>query len=167
METQPDVRRRLLSFAVVGGGYSGVETAGQILDLFRAIRRYYPGIKSGDVHVSLIHSRDHLLPTLSRSLGQYAGDELRSRGLDLRLNQRVRAVTASYVQLEDGTRIETNTVISTIGNAPHPLVTRLAEDSGLEMVRGRIRTDATGRPPGAERLWAAVDCSSFPMRDGG
>jgi NADH dehydrogenase len=120
LETRPEVRRRLLSFVVVGGGYSGVETAGQILDLFRAIRRYYPRIKRRNIHVSLIHSCDHILPTLSRSLGQYAGDKLRQRGLDLRLNQRVCAVTASYVQLDGGSRIETHTVISTIGNAPTP-----------------------------------------------
>ena len=42
METRPEIKRRLLTFVVVGGGYSGVEIAGHILDLFHSIHEYYP-----------------------------------------------------------------------------------------------------------------------------
>ncbi len=68
LETRLDIKRRLTSFVVVGGGYSGVETAGHILDLFRAIRGYYPGVAAADLAVYLIHGGDHLLPTLSHPL---------------------------------------------------------------------------------------------------
>src|SRR5215475_11617427 len=43
LETRREIRERLLTFVVVGGGYSGVETAGNLLDLFSAIHPYYPG----------------------------------------------------------------------------------------------------------------------------
>jgi len=165
--TDPEHRRRLLTFVVVGGGYSGVETAGQILDLFTDINKYYGNVGPEDFHVFLVHSRDHLLPTLSRSLGDYAKEKLRARGLKLSLGHRVKAVTANQVVLDDGSYIETNTVISTIGNAPHPLVNRLAEDTGVETVHGRIKTTETMQVPGYDWLWAAGDCAAVPMPDGG
>lgn len=164
--TDPERRRRLLTFVVVGGGYSGVETAGQILDLFDDIIGYYSNINPEDFHVFLVHSRDHLLPTLSESLGKYAQKKLRARGLKLCLERRVNSVTANQVALDDGTYIETNTVISTVGTAPHPLVTQLIADAGADSQHGRIRTNACMQVPGYDWLWAAGDCAAVPMLDG-
>lgn len=167
LEIRKDVRDRMLTFVVVGGGYSGVETAGHILDLFRAIHPYYPGISEKDLKVYLIHGGDHLLPTLSRRLGEYSARKLEQRGLRLILNQRVKSVTANRVYLENGTEIETNTVISTVGNAPHPLVTELCRQLGLETGKGLIATEPTGQVKGQPHLWAAGDCAAFPAVSGG
>ena len=162
LESRPEVKARLLTSVVVGGGYSGVETAGHLLDLFRAIHGYYPAISEKDLKVYLIHSGDHLLPTLSRRLGEYSARKLKQRGLNLILNQRVQSVTANRVYLENGEEIETNTVISTVGNAPHPLVTALCEQCGFETAKGRIATSDTGQVKGQTHLWAAGDCAAFP-----
>ena len=162
----PDRRRRLLTFVVIGGGYSGVETAGQILDLIQGINRYYANVGPDDFRVFLVHSRDHLLPTLSRKLGAYAERVLRRRGLRVILNTRVRALTANNVCLDDDAFIESNTIVSTVGNAPHPLMTRLAEDCGLDTDNGRLRTTETMQVPGHDWLWAAGDCAAVPMSDG-
>jgi NADH dehydrogenase len=113
LESRPDIKARLLTFVVVGGGYSGVETAGHLLDLFCSIHVYYPNISQQDLKVYLIHGRDHLLPTLSRRLGEYSARKLRQRGLNLVLNERVKSVTANRVDLENGAVIERNMVIST------------------------------------------------------
>jgi len=155
-------RKRLLTFVVVGGGYSGVETAGQILDLFQGINQYYRNVGPDDFRVVLIHSRDTLLQTLSRELGDYAKGCLDKRGLDIILNTRVRALTANTVYLDDGASIDTNTVISTVGNAPHPRVLELCEKAGIETERGRLPTDARLRSPRYEWLWAAGDCAAVP-----
>lgn len=163
LETRPDIKRRLTSFVVVGGGYSGVETAGHILDLFRSIRVYYPNIGHSDLSVSLVHGGDHLLPTLSRKLGEYSARKLEQLGLKLLLNQRVRSITANRVYLESGQILETNTVISTVGNAPHPLVQKLGEACGLALEKGRLVTEATGQVKGQTHLWAAGDCAAFPL----
>lgn len=162
----PVRRKRLLSFVVVGGGYSGVETAGQILDLFNSINKYYRNISKDDFSVELIHSRDHLLQTLSLKLGRYAERKLEARGLKIRLNRRVKALTANQVFLDDGTCIETNTCVSTVGNAPNPLVTKLIADTGVEAVHGRIKTTDTMQIKGYDWLWAAGDCAAVPMKDG-
>lgn len=167
LEPDPVTKRRLLTFVVVGGGYSGVETAGQILDLFRSIYVYYPSLTLNDFQVYLIHGHDHLLPTLSRKLGEYSAQRLSERGLKLVLNQRVKAVTASRVYLQDGSAIETNTVISTVGNAPHPLVAELCKANGFPTERGRILTEPTCLVKGQTHLWAAGDCAAVPYIQGG
>jgi len=166
LETRREIRDRLLTFVVVGGGYTGVETAGHLLDLFSMIHAYYPAITQEDLKVWLIHSGDHLLPTLNRRLGEYSARKLRERGLRLELKQRVKSVTANRVYLENGAEIAANTVISTVGNAPHPLVTSLCEASGLQRVKGRILSSDTGLVKGQTHLWAVGDCAVFPDSDG-
>jgi NADH dehydrogenase len=167
LESNPENKRRLLTFVIVGGGYSGVETAGQILDLFRCIHGYYPALSAQDLQVFLVHSQDHLLPTLNRNLGDYTARQLTKRGLKLLLNQRVKAVTAHRAYLADGSTIETNTVIATVGTAPHPLVTRLCEDNQLAADKGRIITEPTCQVQGQPQLWASGDCAAVPFGQGG
>jgi len=167
LESRLEIKQRLLTFVVVGGGYSGVETAGHILDLFRSICAYYPNVSEQDLKVYLIHAGDHLLPTLSRRLGEYSARKLEQRGLKLILNQRVKSVTASRVHLEDGSAIETNTVISTVGNAPHPLITKLCKQCSLETIKGAVVTERSGQVKGQTQLWAAGDCAAFPAVTGG
>lgn len=162
LETRKEIRERLLTFVVVGGGFSGVETAGNLLDLFSVIHSYYPGIARGDLKVWLVHSDDHLLPKFNRRLGEYSAKKLQERGLKLVLNQRVKSMTANRVYLENGSQIEANTVISTVGNAPHPLVTSLCEANGLAKVKGRILSSDTGQVKGQTHLWALGDCAAFP-----
>lgn len=162
----PERRKRLLTFVVVGGGYSGVETAGQILDLFNSINKYYRNISANDFSVELIHSRDHLLQTLSNKLGKYAERKLSERGLKVRLNRRVKALTANQVFLDDGTIIESNTCVSTVGTAPNPLTTQLIEETGAEAINGRIKTTEAMQIEGFDWLWAAGDCAAVPMKDG-
>lgn len=157
------LRRQLLSFVVVGGGYSGVETAGELLDLIADMLPYYSSLRKEDFRVTLVHSQDHLLPTLNRRLGEYALRKLEERGLVCHLNRRAKAVTARTVLLDDGTLIESSTVVSTIGNAPHPVVADLCQQLGLTQERGRLPTDASLRVPGHDWLWAAGDCAAIPF----
>ncbi len=162
-ETNAAERKRLLTFVIVGGGYSGVETAGQILDLCKEIVRFYNGIREDEPRVVLVHSGPHLLPEISESLGHYTEDNLRGRGVEIILNARASAMTASRLMLNDGRAIESHTVISTVGNAPHPLITRFCDKYGVKCEKGRVLTDEMLRVPGHDRLWAAGDCAAVPM----
>lgn len=161
------VIRRLLTFVVVGGGYSGVETAGQLNDLIQGVYRFYPRLRQFGFKVVLIHSRAHLLPEVSESLGAYCESDLRSRGVEVMLEERVNAVTASKVFLQSGRIIESNTVVSTVGNAPHPLIVRLSERGTISCERGRIQTGPDMRVLNQEKLWAAGDCAAVPKAGGG
>ncbi len=167
LEVDKARRQKLLRFLVVGGGYSGVETAGQILDLIKSICRYYTQIDSDDFSVSLVHSRDHVLPTLHEKLGIYTGEVLKENGMTLHMGHRVRSVTAGLVTLDSGEELEANTVVCTVGNAPHPLISGVCREEGITDERGRIVVDPTLQVPGQEGLWAAGDCASVPMKGGG
>ncbi len=166
-EFRPEVRRRLLTFVVVGGGYSGVETAGEMLDLLRDTARYYSNVPRDEIRVVLIHSRDRILHTLSESLGEYAGRKLAQRGLELRLGERVKAVTASRVYLQSGAVIETATVVSTVGNAPNRVIRSLCDTQAVPHDHYWIKTDPFLRVTQKPSLWAAGDCATVPLHGGG
>ena len=155
--------RRLLTFVIVGGGFSGVETSGQLLDFTRELLSFYPRLPADALRIVLIHGRDRLMPELSASLAKYCEDNLRNRGLEIILNARVSAMTAGRIQLDDGRVIESRTVVSTVGSAPHPLLVALSRKSGLPCEKGRLLTDATMRVKGRSDLWAAGDCAAVPM----
>ncbi len=162
LATERSHQKRLLTFVVVGGGYSGVETAGQIHDLGQEILRFYPRLSLDSFRVVVIHSGAHLLPEISQSLGLYCEENLRERGVEIILGTRVSTMTASKVCF--GTQsIETHTVVSTIGNAPNPLLAKLCAAHSIPSEKGRLCTDATLQVQGQPRLWAAGDCAAIPM----
>lgn len=167
LTTDEDERRSLLNFVVVGGGYSGVETAGQMQDLIRGVCCYYDNIDPEDASVTLVHSGERLLPMLDASLGDYTKRCLEKMGLKVLLNQRVRAATARSVLLNDGTKLPCTLVVCTVGNAPSGLIKQMGEAGGLAMERGKVLVENTGRVVGQEKVWAAGDCSVFPKADGG
>jgi NADH dehydrogenase len=166
LQTDEAIIKRLLTFVIVGGGYSGAETAGQVLDLIQGINRFYPRIARPDYRVILIHSGPHLLPEISERLGLYCQDNLMRRGVEVILKTRVTSMTASKVILNDGRVIESHTVVSTVGNAPHPLLIDLCKKNEIATEKARIITDATMRVEGFDYLWAAGDCAAVPMAGG-
>lgn len=159
-------RRCLLSFAVVGGGYSGVEVAGQIADLLHDARRLFPWLAETPPRIMLLHSGPYLLPQIGEELGRFAEKKLRERGIELFLDTRVSAVTASKLHLPDRS-IEAHTVVTTVGNAPSPVLAELARAHGLTLEKGRIVTEPTLRVPGVADAWAAGDCAAVPLAAGG
>ncbi|HVW19700.1 MAG TPA: FAD-dependent oxidoreductase [Opitutaceae bacterium] len=161
------VRRRLLTFVIVGGGYTGVETAGQIADFVREAHGFFSHLRREKPRVVLIHAGEHLLPEIGVKLGQYAEEVLRERGVEVILKSHVSAITATRVFCREGREVEANTVVTTIGNSPHPVVSDLCRQLGLSTLKGRIRTDEHLRVPGAERLWALGDCAAVPWDDRG
>ena len=163
LESDGAILQRLLTFVVVGGGFSGVETAGQILDLLANAKPFYHNLHQARLRVVLIHSGPHLLPEVGESLGRYAEKKLRRRGMEILLNARVTSMTAQRIFLGAGQTIDAATVLSTVGNAPHPLILGVAERFGLETYKGRLVTEPTLRIKGWKGLWAAGDCAAVPV----
>jgi NADH dehydrogenase len=158
VEPDRDRRRLLLSFVVLGGGFSGVEVAGEIFDLLREAIKYYPSISPGDMRVLLLQGSDRILPELPESLSRYAHDRMSEHGIEIRTQARAQAITESSIVLADGTTFRAGTVIATIGTATNPLFT----DAGLELVRGRLRTEADMSIAGHPGVWALGDCAAVP-----
>ena len=158
VEPDADQRRHLLTFAVLGGGFSGVEVAGEIFDLLTEALRFYRSLRRSDVKVTVIQGGDRILPELPAKLGEYAHQRLTARGIEIRLSTRAKAVTTAGVLLQDGTEVRAGTVVCTVGNTTHPLVAA----SGLPLERGRIRTDADMRVMGKDNVWSLGDCGVVP-----
>jgi NADH dehydrogenase len=156
VEPDPDRRRRLLTFVVVGGGSTGVEVAAELHDLLQVARRSFPG--GAETRVLLVHGGPYLVPSLGERLGRYTTRKLREAGVELVLGRRLTKVNLESVELDDGSVIEAVTVVSTVGNAPHPVVAALP---GPKDRRGWIMPDATFAVPGLERVWAVGDCASI------
>ena len=152
----PEKRRWYLSFIVVGGGYSGVEAAGEINDLVRGSLRFFHHIRETDVTVTLIHSRDQLLPEISPPLREFARQKMERAGVTMRLNARVMLATGEGVGLKDGF-VRGGTIVCTIGSTTAPVVEKL--DSPKE--KGRLLTEPDMRLRGATRAWAVGDCASI------
>lgn len=157
-------RREHGHIVVVGGGFSGVEVAGALADFMREGQRYYPGIRRGELSVTLLHDGERLLPELPAPLGLAAGRSLMQRGVDVRVGARVVQVDGSSVTLADGSRLSARTVICTVGTRINPV----AQQLGLPVLRGRIQTLPDCAVDTARDVWALGDCAAVPNAvDGG
>jgi NADH:ubiquinone reductase (H+-translocating) len=157
-QTDAAQRRWLTSFVVIGGGFSGVETAGELVDFVYASLRYYPRIQREDVKVTLVHGTDRLLPELSPKLGAFTLSKMTMRGIDVRLMARATQVTDRAVHLESGDIVTSGTVICTIGTAANPLL----EQIPAPKERGRLKVSADMSVPGVPGVWAIGDCAAVP-----
>ncbi|HRE80947.1 MAG TPA: FAD-dependent oxidoreductase [Opitutaceae bacterium] len=163
----PVVQARLLTFVVVGGGYTGVETAGQIHALVTESCRLYSNLKDAIPRVILVHSQGQLLMEIGPELGAYAQKVLEQDNVEVRLNTRVMEVTATKAILNDGTTIDAATLVSTIGSAPNPVVLDVCRQLSVNAPKGRIEVEPTMRVGGQTHLWAIGDCAAVPWDDQG
>jgi NADH dehydrogenase len=155
LESDASKRAALGHFVVIGGGFSGVEVAGELVDCLRSIRRYYPGVEIDELKVTLLHDQSRLLPEMSERLAAAARDSLAARGVDVRLETRAVEVGARHVALEHGASLSAATVICTIGTQPNALLAALP----MKLERGRIDVLPDLSVRGAPRWWAAGDCA--------
>ena len=129
----PERRKRLLTFVVVGGGPTGVEYAGALSELiFGPLLRDFPDVRRDEVRIELLEAYDALLRGMPAKLARYASERLTRRRVSVRLGAKVETVEATWVELAGGERIPTETVVWTAGVRGDP---RVAE-WGLPLARG-------------------------------
>jgi NADH dehydrogenase len=151
-------RRSLLTFVVAGGGFAGVETVAALNDFVREALPFYPDLCENMLRVMLVHSGPVILPELGENLGRYTRQVLEQRGVEIRLNTRVKGMTENSVFLADNVRIPSCTLVWTAGTVPNPLILSLP----CAKERGRIIVDQFLRVPDWPEVWAAGDCACVP-----
>jgi NADH dehydrogenase FAD-containing subunit len=154
-------REPLLTFVVAGGGFGGVETIGSINDFLKKALPYYPNLKQE--MVLLVHPGKSVLPELGEELGRYTSRKLAERGVEIHPNTKVKGVTPREVELTDGTRISSFTLVWTAGTSPHPLLHQL----DLPKERNRLKANAAMGVEGFPGVWALGDCAMIPNEKGG
>ncbi|MBK7403728.1 MAG: NAD(P)/FAD-dependent oxidoreductase [Phycisphaerales bacterium] len=145
LERDPDARRRVLTFAVVGAGPTGVEMAGAMIELARqTMRRSFRHLDTRDARVILIDGNDRVLTAFPKSLSQRAQRDLERLGVELRLGERVVEVSDRGLTLQraDGqrTEIETPNIIWAAGVEAVPLTLHAAEPVELDR-HGRVKVN--------------------------
>jgi NADH:quinone reductase (non-electrogenic) len=153
-----------LTFVVVGGGPTGVETAGALAELFAIVfRRDYPSMPVSRARVVLVEARGELLAPFSASSQRAALDTLRGRQVEVRLGEAVEEVATDHVRFASGEVLPTRTVIWAAGVRANPLATALGlpTDPG-----GRIQVEPDLSVVGHPGVWAIGDAAAAGSRRG-
>ena len=158
LHSDETVRRELLTFVTVGGGFSGTETIGAINDFLRETARFYPAIKNEMIRVVVVEGGKHLLPELGEELGRYAEQKLRNRGVEVVTGALVTSYDGSVVALSNGATIPAATLIWTAGTKPSPVIGGLP----CQKQRGRLLVDECLAVKAVPGLWAVGDCAAVP-----
>jgi NADH dehydrogenase len=153
-ETDPERRRAWLTFAIVGGGATGVELAGAIVELARiTLKGDFRTIHPEEARVILIEAGPRVLPSFRPNLSDYAKAALERLGVEVVLNQAVTSIDAEGVTYGD-TRLPSRTVLWAAGVQASPAAKWL----GVEADRsGRIKVDADLTVPGHPEIFAIGD----------
>jgi NADH dehydrogenase len=158
VEDNPELRRQLLTFVVGGGGFSGVEVMAELNDFVHCVKRSYLRLRNEPHRCVIVQAGDRLLPEMSETLAVFAQRILRRRGIEIILNDRLKAATSERAILQSGTEIPCKTLISTVPSALPPMVQNL--DCPKE--RGKLLVNTYLELKDYEgKVWALGDCAAI------
>jgi NADH:ubiquinone reductase (H+-translocating) len=154
-----DLRKSLLTFVVVGGGFNGIETVGALNDFVReTVREFYKDIYMTDVRIMLVNSEDRILEQVDEDLGKWALLKLKDNGVEFIMNTQVVGATPTTAKLDNGNIINTHTIIWSTGVTPSKLIANLPceHDKGHRIISNSY-LEIVGYPG----IYALGDCASI------
>jgi NADH:ubiquinone reductase (H+-translocating) len=156
-EADPEKRRALLTFVVVGAGPTGVETAGALAELItHVLAKDYPQMDLNEVRVLLLEAGKTVMPAYPDELRKATADLLRKKHVEIMLNAKLTSYENQQVKLADGGYINTHTLIWTAGVKASEITNRL----GVPLAgSGRVRTDAYLRIPSHPEVFVIGDAA--------
>ena len=160
----PVLRRKMLTFTFVGGGFAGIEAIAEVEDMARAAVRYYDGISAEDLRFVMIEGSTRILPELGDEMGGYALEQLRKRHIEVHLSTFLESCVDGHVVTSTGLELDSATIVWTAGVKANPVL----ESSDLPLDdAGRVRALPTlqvTREDGTvvDGAWVAGDCAAVP-----
>ncbi|MGP4019111.1 NAD(P)/FAD-dependent oxidoreductase [Saccharopolyspora sp. 5N708] len=153
------LRRRLLTFVFVGGGYAGIEAMAELESMARDAIRSYPQLSPQDMRWVLVEAMGRIMPEVSPPMSEYTKRRLEERGIEVKLNTTAKSFVDGHAVLSDGDAFDTDTVVWTAGVKPHPML----EESDLPRdAKGRVECTAKLQVRGTHNAFAAGDCAAVP-----
>ena len=144
-EPDPQLRHAWMTFVVVGGGPTGVETAGALAELItHVLTKDYPQMDLRDVRVLLIEATDHLMGNYPNELRKATVDLLHSKNVEVLVNTKLSDYNGRQITLGDGTQINAHTLIWTAGVRAAELIDQLGVQQAAS---GRVRVEPTLQLP--------------------
>jgi NADH dehydrogenase len=160
----PAVRKKTLTFVIVGGGFTGVEAAGELRGYLTSLCRFYPSIRPDDIRVVLVCSGDRLLEQLPERFGLRAAAMLETRGIEIVLGNDAVSVDAAGVTLASGKRYESGGVVWSAGVRPAPIIEHLALKQSKHHA---VIVNPDFSVPDRSDVWSIGDCAQIPKPGGG
>ncbi len=153
-----------LTFAIVGGGATGVEMAGALVELFeRVLKPDFPGLDVARARVILIEMGPELMMAYKPELRAYTQRVLERRGVEIWLNTAVERVTLREIRLKSGDVLLTQTVVWGAGVRANPL----ADELGVEQTKGhRVVVDEFLQIPGHPEVFVVGDMAGAKDPEG-
>ncbi len=148
-----------LNIVVVGGGPTGVETAGAVAELYRGVfQKDYPDVPEDAAKVMLVEAGPELFSMFKPNLREYTVKALEKRGVEIMTGEVVASVTPTRVTLKSGNVLDAHTLVWGAGLQGNALVQSL----GLDLARGnRIAVDEELRVPSRPEVYAIGDIAAI------
>jgi NADH dehydrogenase len=163
VETDPQKKRAQLTFTIIGAGLVGVELVGELTDFVHHLAKMYRHVDDSLIRIELIEALPRIAPEFDESLAEYAQNLLRQRGVNIRTSMKVQSIEPGKLTLEDGTIIESATIVVATGVIPNPL---LADVPLQKDKRGKVQVEPTMRVKDRPEIWAIGDCANIPDPSG-
>lgn len=152
-----DLQKRLMTFIVVGGGFSGIETVGELNDFVKeSVKHYYHNIDIKYIQINLINSGSRVLPEVSEDLSRFTLNKLQKNGIKVLLNTRVKELGQNHVLLSNEQKIEGYTVVWAGGVKPNNIISTL---NCPHDKYGKILTNENLKVNGYNNIFALGDCA--------
>jgi NADH dehydrogenase len=170
-EKNSKIKERLLTFVIVGGGFAGVETAGEINDFLNEAISYYHNIKLVDVQVILVEAVGTILQGFNESLSKYAHNKLEKNGIKILLqhavtsfdgkNVTIKKLPSTSSNVKHEVTIDSHTLVWTAGVTPVEII----QNSAFKLKNGKIIVNEFLEIPNHPEIFAIGDCSQFDRED--
>ncbi|WP_456787924.1 NAD(P)/FAD-dependent oxidoreductase [Cellulomonas sp. P5_C5] len=160
----PELRKRMLTFVFVGGGFAGIEALGEVEDMARAAVKYYKAIEQEELRFVLVEGSPRILPEVSEELGGYTLEQLRKRQIEIHLSTFLSSCVDGHVVLSNKMEFDAETLVWTAGVKANPVL----QNSDLPLDKmGRVTCNAALQVVDAEGTvvadaYAAGDCAAVP-----
>ncbi|MBD2250634.1 NAD(P)/FAD-dependent oxidoreductase [Nostoc parmelioides] len=170
-ETDPEKRRALLTFVIVGGGPTGVELAGAIAELaYKTLQDDFRNIDTSETKILLLQGGDRILPHIAPELSQAATTSLREFGVVVQTKTRVTSIENDIVTFKQGDELQTitsKTILWAAGVKASAMGKVLAERTGVECDHaGRVMVEPDLSIKGHKNIFVVGDLANFSHQNG-
>ncbi|MFC7458414.1 NAD(P)/FAD-dependent oxidoreductase [Brachybacterium sp. GCM10030267] len=167
----PKIRKRLLTFTFIGGGFAGGEAIAETEDMVRDALRYYPDLHASDIRFVLIDAAPFVFPELSEDQRAYVLNQLRERGIEVKLETFLNSAEDGVIKTSDGDEFESDLLVWNAGVKPAPVLSD-SDVSDLPVITERgpmmgklealadLRVNGNDGP--LDNVFAAGDCAAVP-----
>jgi NADH dehydrogenase len=154
-----EIRRKALTFVFVGGGFAGIEALAELEDMARSATKYFRNVRIQDMRWVLVEASDRILPEVGPEMGKWTAEQLRGRGIDVKMKTFLQSAVGGEIGLSDGSNFEAGTLVWTAGVKASPVLR--STDLPLDE-RGRLKATEYLTVEGVVHAYTAGDNAAVP-----